>query len=182
MKIFETTLRGVLTLVPDKFGDARGWFMETFNAERFREHGLPAEFVQDNHSYSRKGVVRGLHYQLEQPQGKLVRCTRGAIFDVAVDIRRGSRSFGRWTGAELSEENRHMLWIPPGFAHGFSVLSEDAEVLYKCTTLWHPQSDRSIAWNDPDLAIDWPVSPADATLSDKDKVLPQLKDLAPVSF
>jgi dTDP-4-dehydrorhamnose 3,5-epimerase len=164
----------VLTLVPDKFGDARGWFMETFNAERFREHGLPAEFVQDNHSYSRKGVVRGLHYQLEQPQGKLVRCTRGAIFDVAVDIRRGSRSFGRWTGAELSEENRHMLWIPAGFAHGFSVLSEDAEVLYKCTTLWHPQSDRSIAWNDPDLAIDWRVE--EPSISAKDAAAPRLAE------
>src|SRR5690349_23654140 len=111
--------------------------METFNAATFEAHGLAAEFKQDNHSYSKRGVVRGLHYQLEQPQGKLVRCTRGAILDVAVDIRRGSPTFAQWTSAELTSDNRHMLWIPPGFAHGFSVLSDDAEVIYKCTTLWH---------------------------------------------
>jgi dTDP-4-dehydrorhamnose 3,5-epimerase len=168
LKVVETSLPGVLLLEPKVFGDDRGWFMETFNAATFHEHELPETFVQDNHSYSTRGVVRGLHYQLEQPQGKLVRCTRGTILDVAVDIRRGSPHFGKWTGAELSAENHHMLWVPPSFAHGFSVLSDDAEVLYKCTTLWHPKSDRSILWNDPTLAIDWQVStpsisPKDAT-------------------
>ncbi len=147
-----------MLLEPRVFRDDRGWFMETFNADVFREHDLPAEFAQDNHSNSRRGVVRGLHYQLDPPQGKLVRCVRGAIFDVAVDIRRGSPSFGQWTGVELTSENRLMLWIPPRFAHGFSVLSEEAEVVYKCTTLWHPASDRSLLWNDPALAIDWRVS------------------------
>ena len=156
-----------MILEPTVHGDDRGWFMETFNSAAFRAHGLPESFAQDNHSYSRRGVVRGLHYQLEQPQGKLVRCTRGAILDVAVDIRRGSPHFGKWTGAELTADNRHMLWVPPGFAHGFSVLSDEAEVLYKCTTLWHQPSDRSLLWNDPDLSIDWrvenpSVSPTDA--------------------
>jgi dTDP-4-dehydrorhamnose 3,5-epimerase len=127
--------------------------METFNSAVFRAHGLPENFAQDNHSYSKRGVVRGLHYQLVEPQGKLVRCTRGAILDVAVDIRRGSPHFGKWNVAELTADNRPMLWVP----HGFSVLSDDAKVLYKCTTLWHRESDRSILWNDPDLAIDWRV-------------------------
>jgi dTDP-4-dehydrorhamnose 3,5-epimerase len=164
----------VLLLQPAVFGDDRGWFMETFNAARFREHGLPEEFVQDNHSYSTRGVVRGLHYQLEQPQGKVVRCTRGAILDVAVDIRRGSPAFAKWTAAELTAENRHMLWIPPGFAHGFSVLSDEAEVLYKCTTLWHPASDRSLLWNDPTLNIDWRV--ATPSISPKDAAAPPLRE------
>ncbi|HEX2061671.1 MAG TPA: dTDP-4-dehydrorhamnose 3,5-epimerase [Thermoanaerobaculia bacterium] len=158
MKISETSLPGVLVLEPRVFTDSRGWFMETFNATKFREHGLPDAFAQDNHSYSRHGVVRGLHYQLHEPQGKLVRCTRGAILDVAVDIRRGSAHFGKWTSLELSAENHRMLWIPPRFAHGFAVLSEDAEVVYKCTTLWDPETDRSLLWNDPALGIDWRVA------------------------
>lgn len=167
LKLLPTTLPQVKIIEPKVFGDDRGFFMETFHAAMFRELGLPDEFVQDNHSFSRKGVVRGLHYQLEQPQGKIVRCTRGRILDVAVDIRRGSPTFGKWTGVELSEENKLMLWIPPRFAHGFSVLSDEADVLYKCTTLWHQPSDRSIVWNDPDLAIDWrietpSISPKDA--------------------
>ena len=166
MKTYETTLTEVVILEPTTFGDARGWFMETFNAETFREIGLPHEFAQDNHSFSTAGVVRGLHYQLEQPQGKLVRCTRGRILDVAVDIRRGSPKFGRWTGVELSAENRRMLWIPPRFAHGFAVLSEEAEVLYKCTTPWHQASDRSILWNDPEIGIEWGVD--SPSLSAKD--------------
>ena len=141
--------------------------METFNAAVFREHGLPDVFAQDNQSRSSFGVVRGLHYQLEQPQGKLVRCTRGRILDVAVDIRRNSPHFGRWTAAELSEENSRMMWVPPGFAHGFAVLSDHADVFYKCTTLWHKASDRSILWNDPSLAIDWRI--ADPQISEKDK-------------
>lgn len=172
MKVVETSLPGVLLLQPAVFGDDRGWFMETFNAARFREHGLPEEFVQDNHSFSTRGVVRGLHYQLEQPQGKVVRCTRGKILDVAVDIRRNSPHFGKWTAAELTAENHHMLWVPPGFAHGFSVLSDDAEVLYKCTTLWHPASDRSLLWNDPELAIDWRVETP--SISPKDAAAPTL--------
>ena len=148
----------MLILEPKIFGDDRGYFLETFHAEKFRELGLPGEFVQDNQSYSKRGVIRGLHYQLQQPQGKIVRCTRGRILDVAVDIRRGSPTFGKWTAVELSDENKLMLWIPPRFAHGFSVLSDEADVLYKCTTPWHQPSDRSILWNDPDLAIDWQVS------------------------
>ena len=157
MNLVETDLPGVLILEPRVFSDDRGWFMETFNAEAFRAAGLPDTWAQDNHSYSTRGVIRGLHYQLEQPQGKLVRCTRGAILDVAVDIRRNSPTFGQSVAVDLTAENRRMLWIPPKFAHGFSVLSEDAEVIYKCTTPWHQPSDRSILWNDPDLAIDWRV-------------------------
>ena len=168
MKIVETNLPGVLILEPKIFGDDRGWFMETFNAARFAELGLPIDWAQDNQSQSVYSVVRGLHYQLEQPQGKLVRCVRGSILDVAVDIRRSSPHFGKWTGVELSAENKRMLWIPPRFAHGFSVLTDQADVIYKCTTLWHPASDRSLLWNDPQLAIDWQVSnplvaPKDAT-------------------
>ena len=159
---------------PKVFGDDRGWFMETFNAAVFRERGLPETFLQDNHSFSIRGVVRGLHYQLREPQGKLVRCTRGTIFDVAVDIRRGSPHFGKWTGAELSEENRRMLWIPPGFAHGFAVRSETAEVIYKCTTLWDRDSDRSILWNDPDIAIGWGVP--NPLISSKDASGSRLRD------
>jgi dTDP-4-dehydrorhamnose 3,5-epimerase len=166
LKITQTTLPGVLLLQPAVHGDARGWFMETFHAAKFRDAGLPDTWAQDNQSYSTHGVLRGLHYQLHEPQGKLVRCGRGRILDVAVDIRRGSPTFGKWTSAELSAENRHMLYIPPKFAHGFAVLSDDAEVLYKCTTPWHPPSDRSLLWNDPALAIDWGL--AEPSISPKD--------------
>lgn len=147
----------MLIVEPRVHGDARGWFMETFNAARFREMGLPDTFEQDNHSYSRGGVVRGLHYQLHEPQGKLVRCTRGRILDVAVDIRRTSPHFGKWVSVELTAGNHRMLWVPPRFAHGFAVLSEEAEVLYKCTTPWHAASDRSLLWNDPEIGIDWGI-------------------------
>lgn len=140
--------------------------METFNVKTFAEHGLPDVFAQDNHSYSRGGVVRGLHYQLHEPQGKLVRCTRGRILDVAVDIRRSSPTFGKWTSVELTAENHRMLWIPPRFAHGFAVLSDEAEVLYKCTTPWDAPTDRSLLWNDPQIGIDWGI--ADPQLSAKD--------------
>ncbi len=174
MKLRPTTLPHVQILEPKVFGDDRGFFLETFHAAVFRDLGLPEEWVQDNHSYSRRGVIRGLHYQLEQPQGKIVRCTRGRILDVAVDIRRGSPTFGQWTGVELSEENKLMLWIPPRFAHGFSVLSEEADVLYKCTTLWHQPSDRSILWNDPDLNIDWQVE--NPSVSPKDAAGKLLRD------
>ena len=148
--------------------------METFNAEAFRAHALPEEFAQDNQSYSRRGVLRGLHYQLERPQGKLVRCTRGTILDVAVDIRRSSPHFGQWASVELSEENRHMLWVPPGFAHGFVVLGDGADVIYKCTTVRHAASERSILWNDPRIGIDWRVS--DPVVSDKDRAAPPLAE------
>lgn len=156
-----------MILEPAVFTDERGWFMETFNAAAFARHGLPKEFAQDNTSWSRRGVIRGLHYQLEEPQGKLVRCTKGRILDVAVDIRRGSPTFGQWTSVELSAENRLALWIPPKFAHGFSVLSDEAEVLYKCTTQWHRGSDTTLLWNDPTLDIDWQVT--HPIVSEKDR-------------
>jgi len=155
------------------FSDSRGWFAETWNAEVFARHGLPDTFAQDNQSFSIQNVVRGLHYQLEQAQGKLVRCTRGRILDVAVDIRRSSPAFGRHETAELSAENRLMLWVPPGFAHGFAVLSEEgAEVVYKCTTLRHAASERSLLWNDPVLGIEWKVTAP--ILSEKDAIAPGL--------
>jgi dTDP-4-dehydrorhamnose 3,5-epimerase len=174
LNIIETRLPGVLILEPSAHGDARGWFMETFNADLFRAKGLPEVFLQDNLSHSAGGVLRGLHYQLENPQGKLVQCLRGAILDVAVDIRRNSPHFGEWVSIELTEENRRRLWIPPKFAHGFAVLSDEADVLYKCTTLWHKPSDRSLLWNDPDLAIDWRID--HPSLSDKDAIGKPLRE------
>ena len=148
--------------------------METFNAAVLDAHGVPSVFLQDNQSYSKHRVLRGLHYQLEQPQGKLVRCTRGRVLDVAVDIRRSSPHYGVYTSVELSEENRLILWVPPGFAHGFSVLSDAAEVSYKCTTVRHAAAERSIVWNDTDLSIDWHV--ADPIVSPKDAAAPPLRD------
>jgi dTDP-4-dehydrorhamnose 3,5-epimerase len=157
------------------FGDARGCFRETFKASAFRAHGLPAEFPQDNHSSSRRGVLRGLHYQLPpHDQGKLVGVLTGRVWDVAVDIRRGSPTFGRWVGTELSDARPEQLWIPPGFAHGFVVLSETAHFLYKCTAEYHRPSERGIRWNDPALAIDWPLR--EVTLSPRDDALPLLAD------
>jgi len=167
VKVITTTLPGVLVLEPKVFGDARGFFLEIWQAERYREAGLPAQFVQDNHSRSRRGVLRGLHYQLVQPQGKLVWVTRGAVFDVAVDIRQGSPHFGRWFGCVLDDENHRQLYIPPGFAHGFCVMSEEADFFYKCTDYYHPQSERGIAWDDPDIGIEWPLQ--DVALSAKDQ-------------
>lgn len=165
----------VRLLKPRVFGDDRGFFLETFNARVFAEAGLPTEWQQDNHSRSVKGVLRGLHYQLENPQGKLVRVTRGAVFDVGVDLRRSSATFGRWVGTELSDTNQHMLYIPPGFAHGFLVLSDVADFCYKCTTLWHQPSDRSLAWDDPEIAIDWPLEGIGAPqLAAKDAAAPRL--------
>ena len=156
MNIIETALPGVLIIEPQVFGDSRGFFLESWNQQSFTDAGLAMTFVQDNHSRSARGVLRGLHYQLENPQGKLVRVTQGAVYDVAVDIRRSSLHFGKWVGVELSADNHRMLWVPPGFAHGFLVLSETADFLYKCTTLYHPASDRSIRWDDPDIGIAWP--------------------------
>jgi dTDP-4-dehydrorhamnose 3,5-epimerase len=158
MKVTRTEIADVLILEPKVFGDARGFFFESYNRKAFREAtGVDADFVQDNHSRSARGVLRGLHYQVQQPQGKLVRVVRGAVFDVAVDIRRDSPTYGRWVGVELSEDNHRQLWIPPGLAHGFLVLSESADFLYKTTDYYAPQHERSIAWNDPAIGIDWPL-------------------------
>lgn len=176
MNVVETELPGVLILEPKVFGDARGFFLESWNRQTMADNGLAMDFVQDNHSRSARGVLRGLHYQLENPQGKLVRVTQGAVFDVAVDIRRSSPHFGKWVGVELSSENHRMLWIPPGFAHGFMVLSETADFLYKCTTLYHPPSDRSLRWNDPEIGIAWPSAAGAPLLSAKDEAAPLLAD------
>lgn len=142
---------------PRVFADDRGFFMETYQRQKFRENGIKADFVQDNHSHSRRGTLRGLHYQLKQPQGKLVRVVAGEVYDVCVDLRRGSPTFGQWTGYTLSAENKRQLWIPPGFAHGFYVLSEWADVIYKATQFYAPEWERTLLWNDPDLGIEWPL-------------------------
>ena len=158
MNVTPTAVEGVLIMAPRVYEDARGHFFESFNQRAFEAAvGGPVTFVQDNHSLSRKNVLRGLHYQVDHPQGKLVRVVQGAVFDVAVDIRPGSATFGRWVGVELSAENRRQLWVPPGLAHGFLVLSETAEFLYKTTDYYAPACERCIAWNDPTLAIDWPL-------------------------
>ncbi len=170
MKIIPTAIPDVLLIEPQVFGDARGFFFESYNARKFHElTGLEPNFVQDNHSRSEKNVLRGLHYQIKQPQGKLVRVCAGAVFDVAVDLRKYSPTLGQWVGMHLSAENKHMLWIPEGFAHGFVVLSDSAEFLYKTTDYWAPQFERSIIWNDPDLAIDWQLGGATPNLSAKDQ-------------
>lgn len=171
MKVIPTAIPEVLILEPKVFGDARGFFFESFNQKVFDEAvGAHVEFVQDNHSRSAKGVLRGLHYQIQQPQGKLVRCTRGAVFDVVVDIRRSSKTFGQWAGVELSEDNHWQLWIPEGFAHGFLVLSEMAEFLYKTTDYYAPAHERCIAWNDPAIGIEWPDTATERLLSAKDLI------------
>jgi len=159
MKVTPASIPDVLLIEPKVFGDARGFFLESFNQRAFQQTtGLDVKFVQDNHSRSARGVLRGLHYQLIQPQGKLVRVVRGAVFDVAVDMRRSSSTFGRWVGFELSEDNFRQLWIPPGFAHGFVVLSESADFLYKATDFYAPEHERCVLWNDPTLQIAWPVT------------------------
>ena len=168
MNIIPTNLPDVLLIEPKVFGDARGFFFESYNRRALAELGLDLEFVQDNHSRSAKDVLRGLHYQIVHPQGKLVRVVVGEVYDVAVDLRRGSKTFGQWTGQTLSAENKRMMWVPPGFAHGFCVTSEYAEFLYKTTDYWHPEHERSLLWNDPDLKIDWPVS-AEPLLAAKDR-------------
>lgn len=162
------TLPDVLVVEPQVFGDARGFFMETYHAEKFASLGLPTQWVQDNHSRSAKGILRGLHYQLQQTQGKLVRCVAGAIFDVAVDLRRSSPTFGQWAGVTLSAENKAMLWVPEGFAHGFLSLEDGTEVTYKCTDLYLPAAERSVLWNDPAIGIDWPDLGVAPLLSAKD--------------
>ncbi|MBZ0104725.1 MAG: dTDP-4-dehydrorhamnose 3,5-epimerase [Sulfuricella denitrificans] len=169
MKVIPTAIPDVLLLEPKVFGDERGFFFESFNARVFEElTGVTLGFVQDNHSRSAKNVLRGLHYQIRQPQGKLVRVVAGEVFDVAVDVRKYSPTFGKWAGFTLSAENKRMAWIPPGFAHGFVVLSDYAEFLYKTTDYWSPEHERSIIWNDPALAIDWPMQEA-PQLSAKDQ-------------
>lgn len=168
MRVIHTDLPEVLVLEPKVFGDARGFFMESYNARAFAEAtGLQVEFVQDNHSRSAHGVLRGLHYQIRQAQGKLVRVTQGRVFDVAVDLRRNSPNFGRWAGAELSAENNLQMWVPPGFAHGFVVLSESADFLYKATDYYAPEHERCLIWNDPTVGVHWPLAGA-PLLSAKD--------------
>ena len=169
MRRIDIDLPGVFLIEPKVFGDARGFFMESYNRRAMAELGIEGEFVQDNHSRSARGVLRGLHYQIRQPQGKLVRVAAGAVYDVAVDMRRSSPSYGRWAGFELSAENKLMAWIPPGFAHGFLVLSEYAEFLYKTTAYYAPEHERSVLWNDPALDIAWPLNGVQPLLSAKDQ-------------
>lgn len=180
IEISKTPLPGVVIVKPQVFGDQRGFFMETYNKQAFEEVGLPTNFVQDNHSRSRKGVLRGLHYQYPQWQGKLVRVLSGAIFDVAVDIRPDSPTFGQWYGEELNDENRWQLYIPPGFAHGFSTLSESADVAYKCTSLYKPEDEVGIVWNDPAIGIDWRVE--DPIVSEKDAAALPLAEINTASL
>ena len=168
MKVSSTGVQDLLLFEPVVFGDARGFFFESYNKRMMAQAGVAAEFVQDNHSRSAKNVLRGLHYQIQQPQGKLVRVVAGEVLDVAVDLRRSSPTFGKWVSLLVSAENKRMVWVPPGFAHGFVVRSEYAEVLYKTTDFWAPEHERSIIWNDPDLAIDW-QTPAEPLLSQKDR-------------
>jgi len=174
MRLLPTDHPELLLIEPDVHRDARGFFLESYHARRYAELGVCGEFVQDNHSRSELAVLRGLHYQLDHPQGKLIRVVSGRVYDVAVDIRQGSPHFGRWFGAELSGENHYQLYIPPGFAHGFCVLSEQADFLYKCTDYYAPGDEYGIAWNDPALAITWPVM--DYLLSDKDRGYPVLAE------
>ena len=172
MKVTKTSLPGVVLIEPKVFGDARGFFLESYHAQRYAQAGLPQHFVQDNHSRSVQGTLRGLHYQLQHPQGKLIRVVVGEVFDVAVDVRRGSPTFGQWYGTHLSAENCHQLYIPPGFAHGFYVISEMAEFLYKCTDFYTPGDEYGIFWRDPTLNIHWPMP--EPLLSTKDTQLPLL--------
>jgi len=176
MEFQPTRIPDVVLIKPRLFGDERGFFLESWQEKKFAAAGIDAQFVQDNHSRSARNTLRGLHYQMQQTQGKLVRVTSGAAFDVAVDIRRSSPTFGQWVGVELSATNRHMLWVPEGFAHGFLALSDGTEFLYKCTDYYAPEFERSIAWNDPDLAIPWPLHRDRPLLSAKDEAGVQLRD------
>ena len=175
LEAMETSLPGVWVFKPRVFGDSRGFFLETFHAEKYRDFGLDKPFVQDNHSHSARGVLRGLHYQLKQPQGKLVSVLRGEIFDVAVDIRKGSPTFGAWVGVELSAENGKQLLIPAGFLHGFATREPDTEIIYKCTDYYAPECDGAVRWDDPDLAIAWDLT-GDPVLSAKDAAAPFMAD------
>ncbi len=173
MKYIPTKISDVILMEPTVFGDHRGFFMETWQRKDSAEKGIDYDFVQDNHSKSAQGILRGLHYQIKHPQGKLVRVVQGAVYDVAVDMRKRSPTFGKWVGFELSAENKKMLWVPPGFAHGFYVMSETAEFVYKCTDYYAPEHERSLLWNDETLKIDWPLLDGKAPiLSDKDATAP----------
>lgn len=178
MKVIDTCIPDVKIIEPSVFGDERGFFMETWNQKQFEElvTGKPTKFVQDNHSRSKKGILRGLHYQTENTQGKLVRVVSGEVFDVAVDIRKGSPTYGQWVGEYLSTENRRQLWVPEGFAHGFYVTSDEADFVYKCTNYYHPQSELSIAWDDSDININWPIN-GPLFLSQKDKAAHLLSEV-----
>jgi len=177
VKFISTEIPGVIIVEPDVFGDHRGFFMESWHAEKFVEAGIDEQFVQDNHSRSNQGILRGLHYQIEQPQGKLVRVLSGEVFDVAVDLRRDSPTFGKWFGMTLNDIDKKMLWVSPGFAHGFYVVSEQADFFYKCTELYAPEHERAIRWDDPDLAIDWPIaSGQEPVLAPKDAAAKSFKD------
>lgn len=174
MRVIETELPEVKVIEPKIFGDHRGFFLETYNEARYREAGIDLTFVQDNHSKSSKGVLRGLHFQLVNPQDKLVWCLQGRVWDVAVDMRKSSPNFGKWVGVELDSDKKNQILVPKGFAHGFVVLSDEAEVMYKCTDVYNPQGEGGLLWNDPDVGIEWPIS--DVVLSDKDAVQPKLAD------
>jgi len=178
MNIITTNLPGVIVIEPKVYVDKRGFFLETFREDVLLQAGINAHFVQDNHTRSSQGVLRGLHYQMTQTQGKLVRVAAGSVFDVVVDVRSGSPTFGQWYGTELNEDNIKMMYVPPGFAHGFVVLSETADFIYKCTDYYHPESEQGIAWDDPDLNIDWSIAEIaeKISLSDKDKQNVKLKD------
>jgi len=177
MQFEPTEIAEVVLIRPRVFGDPRGFFLESWEQRKFAAAGIDTHFVQDNHSRSGRHILRGLHYQIKQTQGKLVRVVTGTVYDVAVDIRRTSPTFGRWVGVVLSEENHHMLWVPPGFAHGFVVLSDSADFLYRCTDFYAPEHERAILWNDPDLKVQWPLPPgAEPVLSAKDAAAPRLRD------
>jgi dTDP-4-dehydrorhamnose 3,5-epimerase len=177
MRFEPTEIPEVIRIEPRIFRDARGFFLESYHEAKFAEGGIRARFVQDNHSRSTRGTLRGLHMQVAFAQGKLVRCISGEVFDVAVDARRGSRTFGQWVGETLSAENFRQLWVPPGFLHGFCVTSDTAEIQYKCTELYHPEDELGVIWNDPDLGIRWPI--AAPLLSEKDAKLPRLREIEP---
>lgn len=176
MELIETALSGVMIVEPKVFGDERGFFMESWNRATFARLGLDLDFVQDNHSRSARGVLRGMHYQQPDPQGKLVRVTAGAVFDAVVDLRRSSPSFGKWVGLELSASNKRMLWVPPGFAHGFLALEDGTEFQYKCTSFYQPATEHSLLWNDPDIGIAWPTSGIEPVLAAKDRAGKSLVD------
>ena len=177
MKVTPTSLPDVIIIEPSAFEDRRGFFMETYHQKRYEHANIRCIFVQDNLSHSVRGILRGLHYQLQYPQAKLVQVTNGSIFDVAVDIRQGSQTFGKWVGAHISDKNRHQIFVPEGFAHGFCVLSETADVIYKCTDFYAPDDEGGILWSDPNIGIDWPIT--DPVLSDKDSQYSCLRDVPP---
>jgi dTDP-4-dehydrorhamnose 3,5-epimerase len=178
MEFVPTRIPEVILIKPRVFGDPRGYFLETWQQEKFAAAGIATRFVQDNHSHSSKWILRGMHYQIQQPQGKLVRVSRGAVFDVAVDARKSSPTFGQWVGAELTDTNHHMLWVPPGFAHGFLALSDDVDFLYKCTDFYAQQHERTIRWDDPAIGIEWPLAAGVAPLlAARDSAAPGIRDV-----